>query len=86
MAAFMAVQLENAQANRLKVRLSSGKVLIVGDVLSKFTKWVRMMVAVGDNSVQFDPVHAALPWAAFRFVLQVTSDNSDSSQKRRSAD
>jgi hypothetical protein len=27
--------------------------------------------AIGDVASSFDPVHAALPWAAFRFVLQV---------------
>jgi hypothetical protein len=25
----------------------------------------------GDVAVSFDPVHAALPWAGIRFVLQV---------------
>jgi hypothetical protein len=35
-------------------------------VLNKF-------VSVGDVAVNFDPVHAALPWAAVRFVLVVSS-------------
>jgi hypothetical protein len=35
-------------------------------VLNKF-------VAVGDVAVSFDPVHAALPWAAVRFVLVVST-------------
>jgi hypothetical protein len=35
-------------------------------VLNKF-------VSVGDVVVNFDPVHAALPWAAVRFVLVVSS-------------
>ena len=35
-------------------------------VLNKF-------VSVGDVAVSFDPVHAALPWAAVRFVLVVSS-------------
>jgi hypothetical protein len=34
-------------------------------VLNKF-------VSVGDVAVSFDPVHAALPWAAVRFVLVVS--------------
>ncbi|KAH6977823.1 hypothetical protein EDB82DRAFT_502657 [Fusarium venenatum] len=39
------------------------------DILNKF-------VGVGDVAVSFDPVHAALPWAAVRFVL-VTLAASD---------
>jgi len=35
-------------------------------VLNKF-------VSVGDIIINFDPVHAALPWAAVRFVLVVSS-------------
>jgi hypothetical protein len=35
-------------------------------VLNKF-------ISVGDVAVNFDPVHAALPWAAVRFVLVVSS-------------
>ena len=26
---------------------------------------------VGDMAVQYDPVHAALPWALIRFLLKV---------------
>lgn len=33
-------------------------------VLDKFKE-------IGDVAVNFDPVHAALPWAGFRFLLQV---------------
>lgn len=35
-------------------------------VLNKF-------LTVGDVAVSFDPIHAALPWAALRFVLVVSS-------------
>jgi len=35
-------------------------------VLNKF-------LSVGDVAVNFDPIHAALPWAAVRFVLVVSS-------------
>lgn len=63
-------ELKQAKTNRLKVSIEDGRVLFLGEVFNKFTKWVQMMVAVGDAAVQFDPVHAALPWAAFRFVLK----------------
>ncbi|XEU97320.1 hypothetical protein FSHL1_002606 [Fusarium sambucinum] len=32
--------------------------------------WLYKFKAIGDVASSFDPVHAALPWAAFRFVLQ----------------
>ncbi|KAM0228770.1 hypothetical protein ACHAPO_010520 [Fusarium lateritium] len=32
--------------------------------------WLNKFKAIGDVASSFDPVHAALPWAAFRFVLQ----------------
>ncbi|ESU15454.1 hypothetical protein FGSG_08955 [Fusarium graminearum PH-1] len=40
------------------------------DILNKF-------VAVGDVAVSFDPVHAALPWAAVRFVLVTLAAGSE---------
>ncbi|KAH6889960.1 hypothetical protein B0T10DRAFT_365361, partial [Thelonectria olida] len=43
-------------------------------VLNKF-------VAIGDVAVSFDPIHAALPWAAVRFVLvSLTADSELRSQ------
>lgn len=63
-------ELARAKTKRLKVNMQDGRVLFIGEVFNKFTKWIQMMVAVGDTAVQFDPVHAALPWAAFRFVLK----------------
>lgn len=30
---------------------------------------------VGDVAVQYDPGHAALPWAAIRFLLQVSTND-----------
>lgn len=41
------------------------------DVLEKITGWVQRFVATGDTVVQYDPGHAALPWAAVRFLLQI---------------
>lgn len=34
---------------------------------------INKFLAVGDVAASFDPVHAALSWAAVRFVLVVTS-------------
>ncbi|KAJ5418168.1 uncharacterized protein N7487_001718 [Penicillium crustosum] len=54
-----------------KLKTPSGKTIILRDVLEKIAGWVNRLVYVGDNIVQYDPSHAALPWAAFRFLLNV---------------
>lgn len=38
----------------------------------KIIHWLDKVKGIGDVISSFDPVHAALPWAAFRFALQVT--------------
>lgn len=37
----------------------------------KIIHWLDTFKGIGDVISSFDPVHAALPWAAFRFALQV---------------
>jgi hypothetical protein len=37
----------------------------------KLLSWMDRFKEIGDTIVQFDPVHAALPWAAVRFLLKV---------------
>ncbi|KAH9237541.1 hypothetical protein K456DRAFT_1747358 [Colletotrichum gloeosporioides 23] len=39
-------------------------------VFENMIKWIDKFKGIGDVVSSFDPVHAALPWAAFRFVLQ----------------
>ncbi|KAI0512690.1 hypothetical protein F5B22DRAFT_648539 [Xylaria bambusicola] len=40
------------------------------EVTSNIIIWLNKFKEVGDTLVQYDPVHAALPWAAVRFILQ----------------
>ena len=49
----------------------NGENFFVRDLLEKVSRWIKKFVEVGDNAVQYDPGHAALPWAALRLVLQV---------------
>ena len=42
------------------------------DYANKIITWLKAFKDVGDAAVQYDPGHAALPWAAFRFILQVS--------------
>ena len=58
---------------RWKYRRANGETVILRDVLGKMVRWVSKFQEVGDNAVQYDPVHAALPWAAVRFILKVSS-------------
>jgi hypothetical protein len=39
--------------------------------IEKLLNWMDRFKEIGDIVVQFDPVHAALPWAAFRLLLKV---------------
>ena len=57
---------------RWKLELN-GKEIILTEITDKIIGWIDRFKIVGDIACQFDPVHAALPWAAFRFLLQVRS-------------
>ena len=48
-----------------------GEEVVLHDVASKVVMWVDRFVTIGDTVVQYDPGHAALPWATFKFLLQV---------------
>ncbi|KAM0424460.1 hypothetical protein ACHAPT_010384 [Fusarium lateritium] len=42
----------------------------LSDLASNAITWLNKFKEVGDTIVQYDPGHAALPWAAARFILQ----------------
>ncbi|CZR60508.1 related to vegetatible incompatibility protein HET-E-1 [Phialocephala subalpina] len=54
-----------------KFKKSDGKVVIVRDLFEKIVVWVQKFKEVGDVAVSYDPGHAALPWAAVRFLLTI---------------
>jgi hypothetical protein len=56
---------------RWKYKNSKGEDVILRDLFAKIVVWVDKFKEVGDIAVQYDPMHAALPWAAVRLVLQV---------------
>jgi hypothetical protein len=41
------------------------------DTADKVIVWLDKFKAVGDIAVNVDPMHAGLPWAGIRFLLQV---------------
>lgn len=57
---------------RWKYRRADGNSIILRDVCEKLIKWVRTFKEIGDIAVQYDPAHASLPWAAVRFLLQLS--------------
>lgn len=48
-----------------------GKNINLRETADSLCAHVQKFVLIGDTIIQYDPVHAALPWAAFRFLLQV---------------
>lgn len=48
-----------------------GKKIVLREVADKLLAWVEKFKQIGDIVAQYDPVHASLPWAGFRFLLQV---------------
>lgn len=49
----------------------NGETIVLRDLFSKNVVWIDLFKQIGDNAVQYDPVHTALLWAGVRFILQV---------------
>lgn len=64
-------QRDRCQRGRWKTRRRNGQEIIVRDVCAKIVACVKKFLSVVDVAVSFDQVHAALPWAGVRFILQV---------------
>ena len=54
-----------------RYKRKSGEIVILRDLFGKVVKWLPRFKDIGDVVVQYDPVHAALPWAGVRFLLEV---------------
>jgi ankyrin repeat protein len=68
---------ELALKKRWRIKRSSGQDdIIVRDVMEKIIYWIRRFKEIGDQIVQYNPGHAALPWAAFRFLLQTAINDT----------
>lgn len=57
---------------RWRFKKPNGEVIILRDVMDKMVKAITKFKDIGDVAVQYDPVHASLPWAGVRLVLQVS--------------
>ena len=49
----------------------NGETIVLRDIFTKMVVWINMFKRIGDTVVQYDPGHAALPWAGVRFILQI---------------
>ena len=56
---------------RFKKPGRNGETIVLRDIFQKMVVWIDMFKQIGDTVVQYDPGHAALPWAGLRFILQV---------------
>jgi len=66
-----AVQAKEANiAKRLKFKCGD-KEVDVQETADRLVGWITKFKEVGDIAVQYDPVHAALPWAGVRYILLV---------------
>ncbi|KAI9771411.1 MAG: hypothetical protein M1839_002801 [Geoglossum umbratile] len=61
---------------RWKYKNRKGETVILRHVFDKVTEWIDKFKQIGDVAVQYDPAHAALPWAAVRLVLQIAVSDS----------
>ena len=59
-------------ANQLKLKWGD-KEINVRETTDRLVGWITKFKEIGDIAVQYDPVHAALPWAGVRFILLVNS-------------
>ena len=62
---------EACDRKRWKYKKNNGEEVIIRDILAKITRHISHFRDMGDKLVQYDPQHAALPWAAIRLILQV---------------
>ncbi|KAH0536560.1 hypothetical protein FGG08_006568 [Glutinoglossum americanum] len=58
-------------AKRWKYSKKNGETIVLRDVIDKIISWLDKFIRIGDCAVQYDPIHAALPWAGVRVLLQV---------------
>ena len=67
---------QDFQRKQWRVHVGAKKeAIILRDVFSKIAAWVQKFVDVGDVATQYDPGHAALPWACIRFLLKASISN-----------
>lgn len=76
------IQRKKALCDQKRWKISkNGQVISLGEIAGKMMHWVDKFKEIGDAVAQLDPIHAALPWAAFRFLIEVNPTLTLSSEK-----
>jgi hypothetical protein len=57
-------------------RNGKGDDVVLHDVFAKVITWANKFIQIGDTIMQYDPGHAALPWAGIRLMLQIAVSDS----------
>ncbi len=60
-----------AISKRWRFKKSDGSTIILRDVFEKIVRSISKYTQAVDVAANADPIHAGLPWAVFRFLLQV---------------
>lgn len=63
---------DTARNKAWEIKLGS-RTVALREVAARIVDCLNKFKDIGDLAVQYDPVHAALPWAAFRLILQVAT-------------
>jgi len=66
---------ETSMAKRMNLKWGD-KEINVQETADKLVGWITKFKEIGDVAMQYDPIHAALPWAGVRFILLVRSNYS----------
>ncbi|KAL0258042.1 hypothetical protein SLS55_007213 [Diplodia seriata] len=65
-------KIDECQRGRWKFQGAHGKEIIIRDVCERIAAYIRRFCAIMDTAVQADPIHAGLPWAGVRLVLELS--------------
>ena len=65
-------EVQKCEAKKWQIyKTRSERRIFVRDVFQRIAGFLKKITAIGDNLVQYDPAHAAIPWALARFLLVV---------------
>jgi hypothetical protein len=75
--AVVQTKVSDAEKNRWVIKRSNGETVVLRDLFSKMASWVQKFIDLGDMLAGIDPIHAGLPWAAIKVILQVSVTSHD---------
>jgi hypothetical protein len=60
-----------SEAGRWTIKRTNKTPIVLRDKFDQIVTWVGKFIKIIDSAVQYDPGHAALPWAGVKLILQV---------------